>query len=100
MVGIAVVATAVTAYVAVSAAVNGVTSGYGTPPAFYIVAIVLTLIACAAALAEYRDSRGTTWLFGVGAIAGIIAWPYIAAGVVMGVGAILSLIEERTKASS
>lgn len=100
VIGSAVLAAVVAVYVATSSALNGAASGYGTPPAIYAVAFALVALGCAAALAAYRRSRAATWLFGAGAVLGVVAWPYLAASLFMAVGAVLSVVERRRRSLS
>lgn len=91
--GTAAVAALIATYVTASATLNGLTSGYGTTPAFFVVGGAVLALACAAAYAERRHSRAAQWLFVAGALVAIVAWPYRAAGIVMALGALLAAFE-------
>ena len=69
---IAVLGAALSAFVTASAFVNGVASGYGTPPAFYVSGLALVVVGLV----------GATLALLLPAAVGFVLWPYIVPGAI------------------
>lgn len=79
-------------YVSYDAYRNGVSTGFETPPAIFIMGIAFAAVGVAASLLTWRRHRLGLWLLLAAALGGLAAWPWLVAGLTYLAGAVVSLI--------
>lgn len=89
---IALVGALMSLYVSYAAYRNGLSTGFQTPPAFFVIGFALAAAGIAASVFTWRRRRLGLWLLLAAALSGIAAWPWLVAGVTYLLGAVVSLI--------
>ncbi len=89
---IALVGALMSLYVPYAAYRNGLSTGFPTPPAFFLIGCALAAAGIAAGVFTWRRRRVGLWLLLAAALGGIAAWPWLEAGLVYLLAAIVSLI--------
>ena len=96
---IAVLGAALSAFVTASAFVNGVASGYGTPPAFYVSGLTLVVVGLVGATLALRERSEAGLALLLPAAVGFVLWPYIVPGAIALLAGLTFLAAQRQHGS-
>jgi hypothetical protein len=93
--GLALLGALVSLYVPLDAYRNGLNSGFPTPPAFFVIGVAFAVVGLAGGAFIWRRPRLGLWLLLAAALGGLAVWPWLSAGMVYLLAAVVSVVSLR-----